>query len=94
MEVNLESKIFIIIIIISVVLLIISIVKQRFDLLVNFALRIVAGLLAIYILNTLLQSIGVDLSVGMNALNALIIGVLGLPGFALLYGLALFFIVF
>ncbi|NLJ90710.1 MAG: hypothetical protein GX323_07390 [Clostridiales bacterium] len=93
MEQNLESKTLIIIIVISTVLLVISIIKQRFDLLVNFALRIVAGLLAIYIFNTLLMSFGLDLSVGLNALTALVIGVLGLPGFALLYGLAFFFMV-
>lgn len=87
---SLESKIFIIIIIISVVLLIISIIKQRFDLLVNFGLRIVAGFLAIYILNTILQLFSLDLTVGINALTALVIGILGLPGFALLYGLAFF----
>ncbi|NMB44692.1 MAG: transcriptional regulator [Clostridiales bacterium] len=91
MEQSLESKIFVAIIIISAILLIISIVKQRFDLLVNFALRIVAGLLAIYISNTLLQGFGLDLTVGLNALTALVVGVLGLPGFALLYGLAFFF---
>lgn len=91
MEQSLESKIFVAIIIISAILLIISIVKQRFDLLVNFALRIVAGLLAIYISNTLLQGFGLDLTVGLNALTALVVGVLGLPGFTLLYGLAFFF---
>ena len=45
MSPNFESKVFIVIIIISVVLLLISFIKQRFDLIVNFALRIVAGLL-------------------------------------------------
>lgn len=49
MNSNIESKVFIIIIIVSVVLLLISFIKQRFDLIVNFALRIVAGLLGIYI---------------------------------------------
>lgn len=90
MEINIESKIFILIIIISVILLIISLIKQRLDLIVNFALRIFAGLLAIYILNTVFQSINIDLAVGINAVTSLIVGVLGIPGIILLYGLILY----
>lgn len=91
MEASLDSKIFIVIIVICTVLLVVSFIKQKFDLIINFGIRIVAGFLAIYIINTLLQSFSIDLSVGINAINALTIGILGLPGFVLLYGLALYF---
>lgn len=93
MNSNIESKVFIIIIIVSVVLLLISFIKQRFDLIVNFALRIVAGLLGIYILNIVLQSFSIDMAVGLNALTALTVGLLGLPGFLLLYALSAYFFI-
>lgn len=93
MNLNVESKIFIIIIIVSLVLLLISFIKQRFDLIVNFALRIAAGLLAIYIINIVLQSFSIDVAVGLNALTALTVGLLGLPGFLLLYALSVYFFI-
>jgi inhibitor of the pro-sigma K processing machinery len=92
MPTNVESKIFVIIILICITLLLIGLIKKRFDLLVNFGLRIMAGLLGIYILNTVIQGFGIDLSVGMNAITTLVIGVLGIPGFVLLYGLAFYFL--
>ena len=91
MNLNFESKVFIVIIIISVVLLLISFIKQRFDLIVNFALRIVAGLLGIYILNIVLGNFSIDMTVGLNGLTALTVGLLGLPGFVLLYALSAYF---
>ncbi len=93
MNLNFESKVFIAIIIISVVLLLISFIKQRFDLIVNFALRIVGGLLAIYILNIVLKSFSIDMAVGLNGITALTVGLLGLPGFALLYALSVYFFI-
>lgn len=93
MNLNFESKVFIVIIIISVVLLLISFIKQRFDLIVNFALRIVGGLLAIYILNIVLKSFSIDMAVGLNGVTALTVGLLGLPGFALLYALSVYFFI-
>lgn len=93
MESNVESKILILIVIIGLTILIVSLIKKRFDLIVNFGLRIFAGLLAIYILNTILKGFNLDLAVGMNSLTALVVGVLGLPGFALLYGLAIYFFI-
>lgn len=91
MQGNVESKIFMLIIVICVILLIVSIIKQRFEWIVNVGLRAVAGLLAIYILNNKLQNFSIDVAVGMNAFSALTIGTLGLPGFVLLYGLAFYF---
>jgi inhibitor of the pro-sigma K processing machinery len=91
MEDNMESKIFIVIIIVCVILLVIGLIKRRMDLLVNFGLRVFAGLVGIYIVNMLLDGIGLTLGVGTNGLTALTIGSLGIPGFLLVYGVALYY---
>lgn len=76
---------------VCVFLLIVGFLKQRFDLIVNFILRMCVGLLGIYLLNTILVSSHIVLGVGTNSLNALVVGLLGLPGFMLLYGTAVYF---
>ncbi|WP_313133977.1 pro-sigmaK processing inhibitor BofA family protein [Anaerocolumna sp.] len=86
-----ESKIFIVIIIICLVLLAIGLIKRRMDLLVNFGLRVFAGLVGIYIVNMLLDGLGLSLGVGTNGLTALTIGGLGIPGFLLVYGVAIYY---
>jgi inhibitor of the pro-sigma K processing machinery len=86
-----ESKIFIVIIIICLVLLAIGLIKRRMDLLVNFGLRVFAGLVGIYIVNMLLDGLGLSLGVGTNGLTALTIGSLGIPGFLLVYGVAIYY---
>jgi inhibitor of the pro-sigma K processing machinery len=86
-----ESTIFVIIIIICVALILFGVIKHRFDLIVNFGLRIFAGLLGIYLLNTLFDSIGVAIVAGTNSFNALVVGLLGVPGFLLVFGVATYF---
>ncbi|MGN6711344.1 SigmaK-factor processing regulatory protein BofA [Anaerocolumna jejuensis DSM 15929] len=76
---------------VCVFLLIIGFLKSRYDLVVNFILRICLGLLGIYLLNTILASSHITLGVGVNSLNALVVGLLGMPGFLLLYGTAAYF---
>lgn len=86
-----EGKIMLVILGICIVLLVIGIIKKRFDLLVNFGLRLAMGLLGIYIFNSFLGNFGLIMEVGANGYNALIVGLLGLPGFLLVYGLAAYF---
>ncbi len=86
-----ESKIFVVIIIICLILLAIGLIKRRMDLLVNFGLRVFAGLVGIYIVNMILDGLGLALGVGTNGLTALTIGSLGIPGFLLVYGVALYY---
>lgn len=86
-----EYKIMLVILGICIVLLVIGIIKKRFDLLVNFGLRLAMGLLGIYIFNSFLGNFGLIMEVGANGYNALIVGLLGLPGFLLVYGLAAYF---
>ena len=86
-----ESQIFVAIIIICVALILFGVIKHRFDLLVNFGLRIFSGLLGIYLLNNLFLSLHLSLAAGTNAFNALVIGLLGIPGFLLVYGITAFY---
>lgn len=60
------------------------------DIALNFLLRAVLGIIGIYTCNTLLSSLGVFLYVGINAVNLLIIGTLGISGFVLVFAVAAF----
>ena len=55
----------------------------QFKWLVSIIRNIVLGIMGILGLNTLLAGVGI--AVGVNAITALIIGLLGVPGFLLLY---------
>ena len=57
------------------------------NLVVNFILRICIGMGIIFFINQFLSSQGSSVLVGYNALSALTVGVLGIPGIALLYGI-------
>ena len=56
--------------------------------LLTFMIRVILGAAAILIVNQLLLKAGIDLWVGMNPLSLVAAGVLGLPGVALMYGIA------
>jgi len=49
-----ESKIFVVIIIICIALIVVGYVKHNFELIINFALRMFAGLGGIFLLNLLI----------------------------------------
>ncbi len=53
----------------------------------NFMLRAIFGMIAIYLVNSFLQGRGVEESVGINPFSFLTSGLLGFPGVALLYGI-------
>ena len=65
--------------------------KKGAELALNFMLRLVFGMIAIFLINGYLQEKGLDACVGINALSALTSGFLGLPGVALLYGVRVVF---
>ncbi len=61
------------------------------DLILNFALRIVMGVIAIYTCNTLLSgTLGLGIYLGINLINLLTIGILGISGFGLVFAVAAF----
>jgi inhibitor of the pro-sigma K processing machinery len=90
-EVNMNSYIFIAIIVACVIFIIACIVKRRPDLIVDFALRACFGTAGIYLLNLALSTQGYAVNVGINGATILANGLLGLPGFLLLYGLSLYY---
>lgn len=53
----------------------------------NFFVRAVIGLCAIFIVNQLLEYQDIPVAVGMNLCTFLTSGVLGIPGVGLLYGI-------
>ncbi len=72
----------------SFVLIIIWLIREKLSLVLNFALRIVFGFVAIYIVNMCLEYWEISVSVGYNPVSALTLGTLGISGFLLLYGIA------
>lgn len=60
------------------------------DLILNFSLRVVMGVIGIYTCNTLLGSLGVAIYAGINLVNLLTIGILGISGFGLVFAVAAF----
>ncbi len=60
------------------------------DLILNFLLRVVFGALAIFVCNTMFSGFGVAIYLGLNFLNLLTIGILGISGFGLVLSIAAF----
>lgn len=61
------------------------------DLILNFLLRVVFGVIAIYTINTLFSTtLGIGIHMGLNLLNLLTIGTLGISGFGLVFAISAF----
>ncbi len=86
-----DSYIFIGIIAACIVFFVICLIRKRPDLIVDFGLRACIGTVGIYLLDFILKNRGLDISVGINAATILTNGLLGLPGFLMLYGLAAYY---
>lgn len=69
--------------------LVIWLFRKKLSQVLNFALRIVGGFLAIYFVNLCLSYQQISVKVGYNPVSALTLGTLGISGFFLLYGIAL-----
>lgn len=57
---------------------------------INFIMRSVLGIIAIYFINTILTGAHISLNVGLNAVTVLTSGFLGIPGIIMLYGIGLY----
>jgi inhibitor of the pro-sigma K processing machinery len=88
---SIESIVFIGIIVVCVIFIVVCTIKRRPGLIVNFGLRACIGTAGIYVLDLVLKSKGYDVNVGINAATILTNGLLGLPGFLMLYGLAVYY---
>ena len=61
------------------------------DLILNFLLRVVFGAIAILVVNSLLSDVlGGNLHLGLNPLNLLTVGTLGISGFGLIFAISVF----
>jgi len=81
----------VLLVLVFVTLVGIGIRKKNSEIYINFAMRIFVGVVAIYLLNSILQAIQLNLEVGINGVSSLVLGALGIPGFLLLYGVSLYF---
>lgn len=63
---------------------------MRREWIVNFTLRCIIGVIAIYFTNAALAGRGISLGVGINVYTVLTSGILGIPGVVALYGIGLY----
>ncbi len=75
---------------ICVLVLLIGMMKQKAKILASFIGRMVVGGFAIYLTNQALLAAGSSLAVGINPANLLTVGVLGIGGYGLLYGIVMY----
>jgi len=77
---------------IAVLVMALAILAAKFNLtvLVNVFLRAVFGGIAIYFINSWVATTGINIPVGLNQWTVATVGIFGLPGLLLLYGIRLF----
>ena len=57
---------------------------------INFLLRAVFGTIGLYLCNTLLSALDIGIYMGINFINLLTIGSLGVSGFLLVFAISVF----
>lgn len=72
---------------ICVVILVMGALKQRLRILFFFLARMAIGAAGIYFCNLFLEKRQIPIAVGMNPVSLLTVGILGISGLALLYGI-------
>ncbi|HKM04471.1 MAG TPA: pro-sigmaK processing inhibitor BofA family protein [Lachnospiraceae bacterium] len=80
----------ILIICICAIVLAIGAFRKKAELVINFVLRGVFGVILIFFVNSFMKMNEIDLEIGINAITVLTTGVLGFPGLVLLYGINLY----
>lgn len=76
-----------VIVLVCLIVLLIGILKKRAVIVLNFLVRVVVGMVCIYVINQFLAKQGIAVEVGMNLLSVLTSGVLGISGVMMLYGI-------
>ena len=74
---------------ICIVFVVCVIFQKQLKYLLQFIIQGTIGGLGFLLINTLFSFLGITLAVGVNGLTFLITGLLGLPGFVMLYGIML-----
>lgn len=77
----------ILIISICAIVLAIGAFRKKAELVINFVLRGVFGIILMYIVNSYMKMNEIDLQMGINGITVLTTGILGFPGIVLLYGI-------
>ena len=62
--------------------------EEKNTFLLNFTMRTIIGMGLILLINYFLEEKGIDLEVGWNGISVLVTGCLGVPGVAMMYGIA------
>lgn len=75
---------------ICILVLGIGVLRRKAELLLNFLVRTVIGVLSIYCINEMLLQVGIMTSVGINPISVLTVGGLGAGGVGLLYGIVFY----
>lgn len=75
---------------ICVLALMIGTLRRRAEIILNFCVRAILGIVAIYTVNIVLNGLGIEKTVGLNPISVLTVGSLGTGGFALLYGILIY----
>lgn len=88
---NYENYILIGIIVLCIGIFIISFIRHKYEMIINFILRMVVGIVGIYFINTILNFKDINDIVGINGYSVLTIGALGTPGFVLLYAIGVYY---
>ena len=76
-----------IIIAVCIVVLLIGAFRNKVEWILNFILRGVTGIVAMYFINLWLEGQQICEGVGLNAINVLTSAILGFPGLVLIYGI-------
>ena len=69
------------------VVLFIIVIGKKMQVLLNFMIRVVLGGIGSIYVNDFFASQEIAISVGLNPVSLLTVGILGIGGFALLYGI-------
>lgn len=77
----------VLIVCVCALVLVIVFARKKMDILLNFILRAVMGMISIYFVNEFLKFQEIGVFVGMNPTTFLTTGTLGFPGLILLYGI-------
>jgi inhibitor of the pro-sigma K processing machinery len=85
---NLNQAI-ILMVVMCFLVLVIVLAKNKAEFIVNLLLRMVSGMVCIHFLNSLFIARGIDIFVGINPGTVGTIGVLGIPGFLLVYAITM-----
>ena len=69
-----------IVLVVVIILLSVTIFRRPLRLLLRLVMNTIGGFIMLFFINFLGQVLGINISLGLNPLNAVIVGIFGLPG--------------